>query len=89
MGIRLLSRKRSYPNSPTIKAGECAFKNKKATHFRIAFLLFSELACVDSIVDFLHSHCMNEKICAKPYMDLTVFINSRFRRNGIHDPLLQ
>lgn len=32
---------------------------------------------------------MVEIVCAKLHMDLAVFINSRFRQNSIHDPLLQ
>jgi hypothetical protein len=52
-------------------------------------VLFSELAYSNRIVDYWLLLHTGKKVCAKPYMDLSVFINSYFAQNRIYDSLLQ
>ena len=93
MGIRLLPRKRSCPNPPLFEAGEWFLKQQgnllSSRRQDKTLVLFSELDYVDRILNFLYLPCLVEKVCAKLYIDLSVFINSHLYQNSINNPLLQ
>ena len=66
-------------HSLPFNAGDWFFKHHKATHLRVAVLLFLELAYRGRRVRYLLLLYTDEKVYSKLYMKLAVFINSRFQ----------